>query len=186
MGTDCGVLLYGLGIFESLRIGIMNLKKFKLADLSPADYNPRKITPEALSGLGKSMSKFGYLQPIVVNVRDDKNTVISGHQRLKILLAEGGATADCVVVDFDSVTEKAANVALNSETISGDWELEGLETLLEELKVEFPEFEEVNLDELDIQFEMPGDMALDDDEPPPNDTQSKLCECPKCGFKWEK
>ena len=126
----------------------MKIQKLKLADLNPADYNPRVITQEALAGLSKSLEKFGYLQPLVINVHGGKKTVISGHQRLKVMLAEGGTEADCVVVDFDPVMEKAANVALNSETISGDWDLEGLETILEELKIEFPDFEEVNLDDL--------------------------------------
>lgn len=126
----------------------MELKEFKLKDLSPADYNPRRITPEALKGLGKSIEKFGYLEPLVVNIRGGRNRVISGHQRLKALLAQGEATAECVVVDFDDVTEKAANVALNAESISGDWDMEGLETILKELKFEFPEFDDVNLDDL--------------------------------------
>ena len=168
----------------------MKIEKFSLADLNPAEYNPRTITRGALEGLSKSMEKFGYLQPIVVNVRDGRNRVISGHQRLKVMLDEERVEeAECIIVDFDDQTEKAANIALNSETISGDWDLEGLETILEELKFEFPEFEEINLDELDIQFEVEGLNELGEEEDEKNESgnqKSDLCECPKCGFKWEK
>ena len=33
-------------------------KRMKLADLQPAAYNPRKMSPEALQGLEASMSRF--------------------------------------------------------------------------------------------------------------------------------
>lgn len=165
----------------------MDIKTFKLRDLNPAGYNPRQITKEALDGLSKSLEKFGYLQPIVVNVNGGKNRVISGHQRLKVMLAEGGVEAKCVVVDFDETTEKAANIALNSEAISGDWEPEGLEAILEELKFEFPDFEDVNFDELTKQFDSEYLPNLDEEEGAAAHSQNIVFhECPKCGFKWEK
>lgn len=121
---------------------------FRIKDLIPAPYNPRTIKQEALDGLSKSLDKFGYLQHIVVNIRDGKNTIISGHQRIKALGLSENEKIECIVVDFDAITEKAANVALNAESISGDWNLEGLETILQELQVELPEFDDINLDEL--------------------------------------
>lgn len=126
----------------------MKIKKFKLEDLIPAEYNPRTITDEALKGLQRSIEKFGYLQPIIVNIHGGTSVIVGGHQRAKAMLAEGIKDAKCVVVDFDKTTEKAANIALNSETISGDWDTEGLEEILEELKVDLPEFEDINLDDL--------------------------------------
>ena len=38
----------------------------RVADLVPADYNPRKISPKAMEGLKKSLAEFGAVQPIVV------------------------------------------------------------------------------------------------------------------------
>ena len=93
----------------------MNIKNLKLKDLAPAKYNHRTITPQALEGLSKSLEKFGYLSPLIVNVHGGVQTVISGHQILKVMLAEGAVKAECVIVDFDPIMEKAANIALNSE-----------------------------------------------------------------------
>jgi hypothetical protein len=144
----------------------MNIKTFALKDLTPAEYNPRSITPEALSGLKRSIEEFGYIQPIIVNTHNgNAPTIVGGHQRLKAMLAQGVKAAKCVVVDFDPIKEKAANVALNAETISGDWELEGLEAILEELKFEFPEFEDVNLDDL------AGSLEIDLEEIPEHDPE---------------
>lgn len=167
---------------------LMNIKTFKLSELQKAEYNPRTIAPQALKGLQKSIEKFGYLQPIIVNIHGGKQTIVGGHQRLKAMQAQGVKEAKCVVVDFDQITEKAANIALNSETISGDWYLEGLEAILEEFKVDLLEFEELNFEELDIQFDAEGLTDAPEDEPEEGEPSSgiKLCECPKCGFKWEK
>ena len=53
----------------------------KLSDLSPAKYNPRKITDEALGRLTKSLAELGNLQPITWNSKT--GNVVGGHQRLK-------------------------------------------------------------------------------------------------------
>jgi len=41
------------------RIGCPGVGMFKMKDLTPADYNPREIIPEALEGLTNSLSRFG-------------------------------------------------------------------------------------------------------------------------------
>ena len=164
---------------------------FKIEDLHPAEYNPRTIKKEALNGLEKSLDKFGYLQHIVVNTRDGKNTIISGHQRIKALALSGNEKIECIVVDFDGITEKAANVALNAESISGDWVLEDLEEILFELQVELPddEFDDLNYDdlasELDIELDSLEDDGTDEkaDEVPeaPEKTSIKLGDLVRLG-----
>ena len=69
----------------------MGLKQLKhinvlIDDLKPAVYNPRvelKPGDEEYEKIKRSIEKFGYSDPIVVN-RD--LTVIGGHQRLKVML----------------------------------------------------------------------------------------------------
>jgi len=67
----------------------MNIKTYKLKDLIPADYNPRTITDEVLEGLKSSIEKFGYLQPVIVNIHSGKPVIIGGHQRVKAMLDQG-------------------------------------------------------------------------------------------------
>ena len=59
-------------------------------------------------------------------------TVISGHQRLKVLEELGYNEVECVIVELNKNKEKALNIALNK--ISGDWDNAKLEELLAELK----------------------------------------------------
>lgn len=50
--------------------------------IKPADYNPRKITPEQQMQLKESISKFGIVVPVLVNMAN--NTIIAGHQRTTV------------------------------------------------------------------------------------------------------
>lgn len=140
----------------------------RVADLVPADYNPRKISPKAMEGLKKSLAEFGAVQPIVVNERTGH--IVGGHQRVKALAALGQVETTVIVVDLSLTREKALNVALNNPHISGEFD-DGLGDLLDEINGEMPElFADLRLDELlapgvDID---PGDGELKDlpDAPP--------------------
>lgn len=118
----------------------------RVADLVPADYNPRKISPKAMEGLKKSLAEFGAVQPIVVNERTGH--IVGGHQRVKALAALGQVETTVIVVDLSLTREKALNVALNNPHISGEFD-DGLGDLLDEINGEMPElFADLRLDEL--------------------------------------
>lgn len=118
----------------------------RVADLVPADYNPRKISPKAMEGLKKSLAEFGAVQPIVVNERT--GNIVGGHQRVKALAALGQVETTVIVVDLSLTREKALNVALNNPHISGEFD-DGLGDLLDEINGEMPElFADLRLDEL--------------------------------------
>jgi ParB-like chromosome segregation protein Spo0J len=112
----------------------MEFKKVFISELKPAKYNPRKdLQPNDLEyqQIKRSIEEFGYVDPIIIN-RD--NTVIGGHQRLKVLKELGHAQIDAVEINIPKNKEKALNVALNK--ISGSWDTEHLTSLLAELKTE--------------------------------------------------
>lgn len=46
----------------------MKIIEKKIVDLNPAEYNPRKIGTREKMELTKSIKKFDFVQPIVVNV----------------------------------------------------------------------------------------------------------------------
>jgi len=110
----------------------MEFKRVMTSELKPAEYNPRKdLKPDdpEYKRIKRSIEEFGYVDPIIVNT---DNTVIGGHQRLKVLKEMGEATIDVVVVDLPKEQEKALNVALNK--ITGDWDFSQLSIVLSELK----------------------------------------------------
>lgn len=107
---------------------------FKLDELNPAKYNPRKqLKPgdKEFKKLENSIKNFGYVELIVVNVANN-NTVISGHQRLSVLKHLGEKEVECVVVEMNEQDEKALNIAMNK--VNGSWDEEKLVDLLSNLK----------------------------------------------------
>ena len=136
----------------------------RVADLVPADYNPRKISASAMEGLKKSLAEFGAVQPIVVNERTGH--IVGGHQRVKAMAALGQVETTVIVVDLSLTREKALNVALNNPHISGEFD-DGLGDLLDEINGEMPElFADLRLDELLAPVEAPKEGLTDPDDVP--------------------
>ncbi|HHT23271.1 MAG TPA: DNA modification methylase, partial [Bacteroidales bacterium] len=110
----------------------MKISKVSVSDMKPAKYNPRKdLKPgdPAYEKLKRSMTEFGYVEPIIWN--QQTGNIVGGHQRFKILVEQGHSEVECVMVDLPPEREKALNVALNK--VTGDWEFEALADLLKEL-----------------------------------------------------
>ena len=119
----------------------------KISSLKSAPYNPRKISGEALSGLSKSLERWGVVQEIVVNKRT--GYIVGGHQRVTALKKMGVKEVPVVWVDLDDVEEKALNVALNNPHISGEFD-DTITGLLTEIRdgIGFDDFEQLMLDDL--------------------------------------
>lgn len=129
---------------------ILEIQKIPIEKLNPAKYNPRKDLkpgdPE-YEKLKKSMETFGYVEPIIWNKRT--GNIVGGHQRLKIVMEQGQAKIDCVVVDLDQTQEKALNVALNK--VSGEWDLPKLADLISELDSELFDISLTGFDAAEIE-----------------------------------
>ncbi|MFH1385124.1 MAG: DNA methyltransferase [Candidatus Omnitrophota bacterium] len=110
-----------------------DIQDVKMSDIKPAPYNPREISDAALTGLRESLERFGMVDLLVVNKRSMR--IISGHQRYKILQAEGVESVTAIMVDVDEISEMAMNVTLNSQEIVGTWTA-ALIPLLEKLRQE--------------------------------------------------
>jgi ParB/RepB/Spo0J family partition protein len=67
-------------------------------ELRPDPANPRRISPEELERLTRSIREFGFVQPILA--RYDDKIVISGHQRLVATRRLGLATVPVIFLDI--------------------------------------------------------------------------------------
>lgn len=119
---------------DELKVAAVKQERRKIAELKPAEYNPRKrLRPgdEEYDRLKRSIETFGYVDPIIINA---DGTVIGGHQRLFVLQDLGYQEADVAVVSLSKTDEKALNIALNK--ISGEWDQEKLAAIFAELNME--------------------------------------------------
>ena len=110
----------------------MKIIKKQIDELLPASYNPRKdLTPDdkEYQKIKRSIEEFGYVEPIIYNVTT--NTIVGGHQRLKVLRELGYTEINVVEIEETEEREKALNIALNK--IEGEWDMTALKDLLQEL-----------------------------------------------------
>tara|TARA_R100000700_G_scaffold28688_1_gene35538 strand:+ start:220 stop:726 length:507 start_codon:yes stop_codon:yes gene_type:complete len=97
----------------------MKIEKVKIAELNPAEYNPRRMTNKQYEDLRNSLEKFGLVDPIIIN---SDNTVVGGHQRLRIMREMGAELVPVVRVNLSKEDEKELNIRLNKN--SGEFDLD--------------------------------------------------------------
>lgn len=128
----------------------MEIQKINIDDLNSPEWNPRYISDEEMQKLKNSINEFGYVDPIIVNKHN--MNIVGGNQRYQALKSLGWTEVDVLFIDEPDLNrEKALNVALNK--ISGDWDTEKLNVLMEELKlndydISFTGFAEEEITEL--------------------------------------
>ena len=143
----------------------MEIRKVKVSDLRPAEYNPRqdlKPGDREYEKIARSIDEFGYVEPIVWN--ETTGNIVGGHQRLKILIERGETEVEVSVVRLNEHDEKVLNVALNK--ITGRWDTGKLTDLLKELQaegaMEVTGFEDWELDALSMQYDHIDDSLNED------------------------
>ena len=144
----------------------INIQRISVDRLKPAKYNPRKdLKPgdPAYEKIKRSLHEFGYVDPVIWN--EVTGNIVGGHQRYKVLTAEGATEIDCVVVHIENPQEeKALNIALNKAV--GEWEPVALADLLNDLKLSGYDVDATGFDaaEIDDLFSRVHDKDVKDDD----------------------
>ena len=145
----------------------MDIRTIPVSQMKPAKYNPRKdLKPgdPAYEKIKRSLTDFGYVDPIIWN--EVTGNIVGGHQRYKVLTAEGATELQCVVVHIEKPEdEKALNIVLNKAT--GEWEPVALADLLQNLQSANYDLDSTGFDaaEIDDLFSKVFDKNVKDDEP---------------------
>ena len=102
----------------------MKIVETKLSDLIFAEYNPRQLSKEQFQQIKDSITRFGIVDPIIVNSnKDRKNIIIGGHQRVKVALEMGIDAIPCHYVNLTRDKERELNIRLNKNTGEWDWQI---------------------------------------------------------------
>ncbi len=110
----------------------MKIKTMPIADITPADYNPRqdlKPGDPEYEALEAALLEFDLVEPLIYN--QHTGHLVGGHQRLKVLIARGDTNVEVSVVDLPLEKEKVLNLALNKT--GGTWDSPKLSALLSDL-----------------------------------------------------
>lgn len=147
----------------------VSIEYLKIEDLKPYENNPR-INDGAVEAVARSIEEFGFKVPIVI---DRNNVIVTGHTRLKASKRLGIEEVPCVRVEgMDDQEKRAYILADNLLTERGGWDMDILNSELDEIAIDMSDFGFENVEE------SLGDMSFPEDEP-------YLVTCPKCGYTFD-
>lgn len=105
--------------------GKINISYVPVSELKPAPYNPRTWSKEQTAQLREGISKYGIVNPLLVNSAPNRQgIVIGGHFRLAVIKELGIQEVPVVYINIPDIErEKELNLRLNKNTGSFDWNL---------------------------------------------------------------
>lgn len=144
-----------------------NLKivKVPISDIKASKKNPRKWSEDTTAQLKESITRFGIVEPLVLNSAPNyKNVLLGGNFRTKVLKDLGYTEVDAVYVNIpDQAKQEELNIRLNKNTGEFDFDLlaEFDESLLADIgftSEEIDDIFDVTIDEPDS-FDMEKELA---------------------------
>ncbi len=145
---------------ENAKLDIVYVSADKLR---PAPYNPRRWDNDAIEGLKASITKYGLVDPLLVNSAPGREgIVIGGHFRLKVAKDLGIAEIPVVYLNIPDIEkEKELNLRLNKNV--GDFDLKLL-----------AEFDESFLEQIGFSSEELDDIFFAEESPEEFDLKKEL------------
>lgn len=104
----------------------------KISELVPHDQNPRKMSDQQISDLRASIEKFNVVE---IPAIDTDNTILAGHQRLKVmeLIGRGEEEIEVRVPNRKLTEEERQEYMLRSNKNIGEWDWSLLSNLDESI-----------------------------------------------------
>ena len=157
----------------------MKVIQKKIEELKFAEYNPRAATEKEFADLKESLTRYGFVEPIVVNSAEErKDVIIGGHFRVRVAEDLGMKEVPVVYVNIPDIKkEQELNLRLNRNL--GHWDFGMLANFDEEMLLDVG----FGKDELDTIFGL--EMAEDFDEQKELDKAIKEPRGVKDGDLWE-
>lgn len=89
--------------------------------LKPCPWNPRKWDSTAVEHLRESLTRFGFVDPLIVNIHPDrKNVIIGGHFRWTVAKDLGFTEVPIIYISLMEDKERELNLRLNRNV--GEWD----------------------------------------------------------------
>lgn len=136
------------------------------SEITPASYNPRKITPEARKELKANIKANGIIGGMVFNAQTQN--LVSGHQKLNIAdevnkydpeTKENDYQLKVEVINVDDKKEKELNIFFNSKSVQGEMDYSKLALLLPDIDVNLAGLDQVDLSLIEV--ELPKDLNIE-------------------------
>ena len=148
--------------------------------LIPYGGNPRQLTEKQRKDLEDSLIKFNLVEIPAINL---DNTILAGHQRLKILVALGRGEEEIDVrVPNRMLTEpEVKEYCVRSNQNTGEWDIEMLRENFDLTDLLGWGFEQTELEAMGL--EIPQFTPTTGEEQPRLDMKNPI-KCPECGHEF--
>lgn len=165
----------------------MDLKKFRVDELSSDPVNARKHNQRNIDAIMASLRRFGQQKPIVVDL---SGVVRAGNGTLEAARQLGWDTIECVVTSLKGSDAISYAIADNRTAELAEWDDDVLAAQLNGLLADDSEllvdagFTETELQQLMDRLQMnEGEQDGKTQEIDPDEFEFN-CKCPKCGFEF--
>lgn len=162
----------------------MDVRNISVKDLIPYERNTKKHDKTQINNVAESIKQYGFVQPIVI---DKNNVVVIGHCRLLAAKQLKMKEVPCVCVEDLTEEQVKALRIVDNKSNESEWDFD---ILPDEL---------VSLDLIGFDF----DFGFDDEEETVTSESKEAtgaveygtedfsdekfeCECPRCGFKFNR
>lgn len=102
----------------------------KLAELTPNPKNPRQIKEKNFKNLKKSVKQDKWMLGLDRIIVDENNVILSGHQRVKALMANG-ETEIKVCRALDLTPDEKERVLIRANVADGEWDMDTLANMFD-------------------------------------------------------
>lgn len=160
----------------------MNVEYYPIDYIEPYPKNNRIHPQEQIDRIAKSISAFGFTQPIVI---DEKNEILVGHGRWMAAKQLEMEEVPCVQLKELSKSQKrACRILDNKLQNDSTWEIDHLKTELEEIALDGFDLTFGGLEELSHLFpeeapDFPENEGVNEDLDP------ELITCPNCKHQFD-
>ena len=162
----------------------MKVANRNLAELTPYAGNAKKHDSTQIANVAESIRQFGFVQPIVI---DRDGVIVIGHCRALAAEKLGMKEVPCVCVDDLTPEQVNALRIVDNKSNESEWDFDFLADELAEL----------DLSDFDFDFGFDDEEETVTSEPKEATgaveygTEDFLdeefeCECPRCGFKFNR
>lgn len=159
----------------------MNIEMWDIERVKPYDRNPRR-NDRAVDAVAKSISEFGFRQPIVV---DAGGMVVVGHTRLKAALKLGLKMVPVhIAADLSPQQVRAYRLADNRLAEIAEWDADLLPIELSELRADGVDLELLGFTDKELaEYLKEFDTDLEGGEAGAKEA-AETVHCPKCGHEF--
>lgn len=157
----------------------MEIVNIKVKDLKLYDKNAKKHDQTQIDNVAKSIEKYGFVQPLVI---DKNNVVIIGHCRLEASKKLKLNEVPCVLADTLTDEQVKELRLLDNKLNESEWDLNLISEELADLDLSDFELDwGIDEEELSTELKINDNKEIDINEYTDNNFE---IECPKCHFRF--